>query len=184
MAITLTHPQWSPLQGQLGGFSLILSRYDLVSIQACVSLFRSMVEEAVAACGTKNTSSTWSLQTSPPCLDTVYPPKYCSWAQSSLDSHCLEISFFYFDLPPLQTRKDKTQFLLFSPILFLFQGDGTYHGSGRGLELSVRGLEGLGEGGRIRKFGCLNQEGAPHKALSLYTNSTNIICLKALFLAS
>lgn len=42
--------------GQLGGYRLIHGRYDLVSIQARLSLFDSMVEEA-AACRTKDTSS-------------------------------------------------------------------------------------------------------------------------------
>lgn len=52
-----------PRSGAIGGYRLIHGRYDLVSIQARLFV-HSTVEEAAAARGTKNTSSTWNLGTS------------------------------------------------------------------------------------------------------------------------
>lgn len=48
-----------------------------------------MVEEAAAACGTKNTSSPWSPQTSWPCLDRA-TPKMAHEERCRLESHCLK----------------------------------------------------------------------------------------------
>lgn len=65
MAFALTHVlahTTVPAAG-IRGYRLIHDRYDLVSIQARLFV-HSTVEEAAAARGTKNTSSTWNLGTS------------------------------------------------------------------------------------------------------------------------
>lgn len=102
-----------PTAGRLGGYILILGRYDLLSIQACLSLFSSTAEEAAASSWNKEREQHfWSLQkqADPAWIQPLPPLPPKKWLMEAVPSGFL-LLFSYFDLPQLQMREDKPQFL-------------------------------------------------------------------------
>lgn len=81
------------------------------SFYSNVSLFvPSMGEEAIAACGTKSTSSARSFQTIWPCLHVAHPAqKWLTQAKLLELPPLILFLFIYFDLPLLQMRKNGAQ---------------------------------------------------------------------------
>lgn len=124
------------------------------SFYSSPSLFvHSMVEEAAAACGTKNTSSTWSLQTSWPCLDTATPKMV------SLGLPLSEKPPPFSTLIHVRCRRRRISPSSCSlPPILLAQRDETFNRGGRGTLVINLGTAGTGGGKEFILCFCLEHQ--------------------------